>query len=116
MRTSNTWIFRSTGGTFILGLVLAVMIGSIAVAPVFSKDEHRDEGKHYDRDMGKHDSDRYEHRRADYDRDKYGRRDYRPYGYAPPPSSYAPTPLPGIGIFFPPVVVPVPVPIPLPRR
>jgi hypothetical protein len=108
MKTANTWTIRSVMGKILLGLVLAVMIGSIDVVPAFSRDEHQNVGKHDDKRMGNHDNGRYEHRRADYDRDRYGRRDYRPYGYAPPPVIYAPTPLPGIGIFFPPIRIPVP--------
>ena len=73
-----------------LGLVLVTMIGSIDVVPALSKDY-------------KHDKGRYQHRGRGYDHNRYvyGRRDYRPYGYAPPPVIYAPPSPPGIGIFFP---------------
>ena len=105
MKTSNTWNFRSIVGKIMLGFVLAAMIGSINVLPVFSKDDHKDAGKQAGKSMGKHDNGRYERRGAEYDRDAHGRRDYRPYGYAPPPVIYAPTPAPGIGFFFPPIFI-----------
>jgi hypothetical protein len=98
MKTSSTWSFRSIAGKIIMGLVLAIMIGSIGMAPAFSKDNDHDRG-------------RYEKRGHAY---AYGhdRRDYRPYGYGerrvyypPPPVIYAPPRPPGIGIFFPPVYI-----------
>ena len=105
MKTSSTWNFRTKVGKIMMGLVLAAMIGSINVLPVFSKDDHKDAGKQAGKSMGKHDNGRYERRGAEYDRDAHGRRDYRPYGYAPPPVIYAPPPQPGISIFFPPIVI-----------
>ena len=86
-----------------MGLVLAAMIGSIDVVPALSKDY-------------KHDKGRYQHRGRGYDHNRYvyGRRDYRPYGYygyrerayyPPPRVIYAPPPPPGIGIFFPPIII-----------
>lgn len=85
-------------------LVLATMIGSMEVAPAFARDDHKR--------MGKHDNGRYAHRGRGYDRDRYarGRRQYRPYGYGegvyvPPPVVYEPPPAPGIGIFFPPIII-----------
>jgi hypothetical protein len=92
MKTSSTWNFRSIVGKIMLGLVLATMIGSIAVAPAFA------------------DNGRYEKRGHAYGHD----RNYRPYGYyghrervyyPPPPVVWAPPPPPGIGIFFPPVYI-----------
>ncbi|MDD5169329.1 MAG: hypothetical protein PHN75_10970 [Syntrophales bacterium] len=105
MKTSSTWNLRSIIGKMAMGLVLAAMIGSIDVTPALSKNDHKD--------MGRHDNGRFEHRGPGYDHNRYeGRRgDYRPYGYGgrvyapPPPVIYAPPPPPGIGIFFPPIVI-----------
>jgi hypothetical protein len=101
MKTSSTWNFRSIVGKIMMGLVLAAMIGSIDVVPALGKDDHKDKGRH--------DNGRYEHRGSGYDRDRHvrERRDYRPYGYgyAPPPVIYAPPSPPGIGIFFPPIII-----------
>lgn len=90
-----------------MGLVLAAMIGSIDAAPALGKDK-----------WGKHDKGRYENRGRGNDRGHYvyerGRRVYRPYGYGygyrervyvEPPVIYAPPPPPGIGIFFPPILI-----------
>jgi hypothetical protein len=96
MKTSNAWSFRSIVGKMMMGLVLAAMIGSIDVVPVLGKDGPKS--------MGRHDNGRYQQRGRGYDRYQ-GRRDYRPYGYAPPPVIYAPPSPPGIGIFFPPVYI-----------
>jgi hypothetical protein len=102
MKTSSTWNFRSIAGKLMMGLVLAVMIGSIDVAPALGKDDHRR--------MGKHDNGRYEQRGRGYDRDRHGQRVYRPYDYrqrvyVPPPVVYAPPPPPGISIFLPPFLI-----------
>ena len=102
MKTSRTWNFGSIAGKIMMGLALAVMIGSIGAAPALAKDKG-----------GKHDSGRYEHRDRGNDRGHYvyerGRRVYRPYGYGPvyvpPPVVYAPPPPPGISIFFPPIFI-----------
>jgi hypothetical protein len=101
MKTSTRWNFRSIAGKIAMGLVLAVMIGSIDVAPALGKD-------------GKHDNGRYEKRGRGNDRGHYvyerGRRVYRPYGYTervyvPPRVIYAPPPPPpGISIFLPPFI------------
>jgi hypothetical protein len=110
MKTSRTWNFRSIAGKMMTGLVLAVMIGSIAVAPAFGKNDHKQ--------MGKHHNGRYEHRGRGYD-DRNHRhvqsrpvyRSYNYYGYRervyypPPPVVYEPPPPPGIGIFFPPLFI-----------
>jgi hypothetical protein len=102
MKTSSTWNIKSIVGKILLGLVLASMIVSIDVVPAFSRDnDNRRDG-------------RYEQRGHAYGHDRYGRRDYRPYGYyghrerayyPPPPVVWAPPPPPGIGIFFPPVFI-----------
>jgi hypothetical protein len=75
-----------------IGLVLTAMVGSIDVVPALGKDDHKR--------VEKHDNGRYEHRGHGDDHD---RRDYHPYGYAPPPVIYAPAPQPGISIFLPPI-------------
>jgi len=87
-------------GKIVMGFALAAMIGSIGVAPAFSRDEGKREG-------GKQVSGRSEHRGGGHDRGRYehGRRGYEPYGYAPPPVIYAPAPQPGIGIFLPPIII-----------
>ena len=106
MKISSTWNFRAIVSKGLIGLVLAVMIGSIDVVPALAKDDHKS--------MGKHDNGRYENRGRGNDRGHYeyerGRRVYRPYGYGggvyvPPPVIYAPPPPPGIGIFFPPIII-----------
>ena len=97
MKTSRTWNLRSIVGKMMMGLVLAAMIGSIGAAPALGKDDHKR--------WRKHDNRRYE---RGYDRD---RRYYGTYGhrervyYPPPPVVYAPSPPPGIGIFFPPILI-----------
>lgn len=115
MNISRQWNFKSIAGRIVLGLVLALMIGSIYATPVLAKNDHRSQGKH--------DNDRYENRGRGHYQDRYGKRGYyyshgkrvyRPrayYGpreriyYPPPPVVYAPPPPPGIRIFFPPVFI-----------
>ena len=113
MKTSSTWNYRSITGRIMMGLVLAIMIGSMDVAPALAKDNHKggyDNGRNDHRGRG------YEHEGRGYQRNPYvhGRPAYRPYGYsygyrgrvyAPPPVVYAPLPPPGIGIFFPPIII-----------
>ncbi len=103
MKTSGTGSFRSIAGKIMMGLALAVMVGSIDAAPALGKDKGR-----------KHDNGRYENRGRGHDHGHYvyerGRRVYRPYGYServyvPPPVIYAPPPPPGITIFFPPIFI-----------
>jgi hypothetical protein len=92
MKTSSTWNFRSIAGKIMLGLVLVTMVGSIDVTPAFSKDNHKQ--------MGRHDNGR--HRGRGYDRDRY----VHDRGvYMPPPVVYVEPPAPGIQIFFPPVYI-----------
>ena len=88
-----------TASKIMMGLVLAALLGGIDVAPTLARDDHKE--------MGKHDSGRYQHRGRGYDHKRYRHdtRNYRPYGYAPPPVIYAPPPPPGIRIFFPPVII-----------
>ena len=102
MKTSSMWSFKFIVGKIMLGLVLVSMIGSIDVAPVLGKDNHKR--------MGKHDNGRYEQRGRGYEHGRV----YRPYGYyghrervyyPPPPVVSEPPPPPGISIFFPPVYI-----------
>lgn len=106
MKTSGTWNFRFIVGKIMMGLVLAAIIGSIAVAPALAKDNYRGRG---------HDNGRYEKRGNAYGHYKsrprpYGYYDYghreRNY-YPPPPVVYAPPPPPGISIFLPPIFIPL---------
>jgi len=87
-----------------MGLVLAAMIGSADVAPALGGDDHKR--------MEKHDNGRYDHRGRGYDHDRYvyDKREYRPDRYreryyAPPRVIFEPPAPPGIGIFFPPIII-----------
>jgi hypothetical protein len=101
MKTSRKWNFKSIAGMIMLGLVLALMVGSVNVTPAFAKND-----KHY--------KNNYNNNRG-YHRGYYNRgpvyRNYGYYGhrepvyYPPPPVVFAPPPPPGIGIFFPPVFI-----------
>ena len=111
MKTSNRWNIRYIAGRFILGFVLTLMIGSINVEPAFSKD-HNDRGHHDRYEQRERGHVRSEHRRYYRDRRGYERRGHRPYGYrergydyGPPGFIVAPPPPPGIGIFFPPILI-----------
>lgn len=116
MNTSRQLNFQSIAGRIVLGLVLALMIGTIYASPVLAKND-----KKY---QGKHDNGRYENRGHGHNNDRYGKRGYyyshgkrvyRPRTYyaprehvyypPPPPVVYAPPPPPGIGIFFPPIFI-----------
>jgi len=112
MKTLQRRNILSIAGKIMLAFGLSVMIGSVSVVPAFGDDQHRDMREHdngrYEHRNAEHD--RYEHRNAGYDRDAHGRPVYRPYGYAPPPVIYTPTPPAGISIFFPPIVIPIPRP------
>jgi hypothetical protein len=100
MKTSSIWNLKSIVGRIMMVLVLTAMIGSIDVAPVFAREDNKR--------MERHDNGRYEHRGRGYEHDRYERG--RPYGYrervyVPPRVIYAPPPPPGIGIFFPPIII-----------
>jgi len=87
-----------------MGLVVATMIGSADVIPSFGGDSHgrggrQGGGRNEQRGRG-HDRDRNEHGRREYR--SYG---YRERGYVSPPVIYAPPPAPGIGIFFPSIII-----------
>ena len=88
MKTSSTSNVRSRLGKIMMGLVLALMIGSIDVMPAFG-DNHR----------GRHDRGRYEHRRHGY----------RPYNrhrvYVRPRVIYVPPRPRGVDFFFPRVYI-----------
>ena len=99
MRTSNTQArkFGATVGKVVMALVFTLMIGSIAIAPAFARDNDRGHGGGY-------------HGRGGYGgaHGYYGG-GYYPYGYypapvyVPPPVVYAPAPYmsPGISLAFP---------------
>ena len=106
MKIPGTWNLRSIAAKVMMGLVVAVMAGSINVVPSFGEDGH---GRG---DRG-HDRDRYEQRGHGYARGHYkqDRRYYRQPAYrervyvAPPPVIYAPPEPPGISFFFPPIII-----------
>jgi hypothetical protein len=115
MKTSSILNFRTIVCRIMMGLLLTLMIGSMDAAPALAKDHYkgdRDNGRYDHRGRGY-----YEHGRGrGYYGNPYvhGRPAYRPYGYsygyrgrvyAPPPVIYAPPPPPGIGIFFPPIII-----------
>jgi hypothetical protein len=110
MKTPRTWNFRSIVGKVMLGLVLAVMTGSINVAPSYGDDGYN----RGDRGGRGHDRDRYERGYRGHDRGNYyyrgGRRYYRQPVYqervyvAPPPVIYAPPEPPGFSLFLPPII------------
>ena len=83
-------------GKILMALIFASVIGGISAGPALAKNDNRGRGP--------------QHRGW---QDNRGHRMYRPgyYGYqpdpiyAPPPVIYAPEPSPGIGIFFPPIVI-----------
>jgi len=98
-----------------MGLVLTLMIGSMDATPALARDGH-DRWEGHDNGRYEHRGRGYEHGERGYYRNPYvhGRPVYRPYGYsygyrgrvyAPPPVIYAPPPPPGIGIFFPPIII-----------
>ena len=105
MNTSGKWKFRSIGSKIMMGLVLAVMFGTLDVAPAFARNGH-DRDREY-----RHDGDRHDNRGRGYYRDRHGRRVYRTTTvyrervYVPPPVTYAPPPPPGISIFFPSITI-----------
>jgi hypothetical protein len=90
----------STAGTILVALALGSLIGGPALGTAFGDDHDRRQGQQYrdgrERDRrdngGWHDNGGW--------RDNRGWHAYRPV-YAPPPVVYAPSPSPGISIFFP---------------
>ena len=105
MKISSIWNFRSIAGNIMMGLVLAVMVCSIDVAPALGKD---DRGRYEERGRGR-DNNNYRHNRRVYRRHDNRRRVYvsPPVIYAPlpPPVIFVPPPPPGISIFFPPLFI-----------
>jgi len=89
MRTSNTQArkFGATVGKVVMALVFTLMIGSIAIAPAFARDNDRGHGG------GRHEA------RGHYRGDRY----YPAPVYAPPPVVYDPYAYqsPGISLAFP---------------
>jgi hypothetical protein len=79
-----------------VALVLASMLGGMAMSPVFADDR----GRHDHGDRGGYDRGHWRH---GYDRrDWRGNGYYEPYQvYAPPPVYYAPQPSPGVSLFYP---------------
>jgi uncharacterized membrane protein len=106
MKTLSTWNFRSIVGKIMLGLVVAAMIGSAEVVPSFGRDNHsrggRQGGGRSDQRGGGHGRGRSEYGGRGHGYRSYG---YREGFYVPPPVIYAPPPAPGIGIFFPSVII-----------
>lgn len=104
MKTPSTWNFRPIAGKVMMGLVLAVMAGSIGVVQSFGEDGH-DRGNRYERG-------RNEQRGRGYARGHYKqvrRYDRQPVYQervyvAPPPVVYAPPEPVGLSIFLPPII------------
>jgi len=101
MKTSRKWNFKSIAGMIMLGLVLALMVGSVNVTPAFAKNDKHYK-KNYNNNRGYH---RGHYKQAPVYRHYgyYGHRE--PVYYPPPPVVFAPPPPPGIGIFFPPIFI-----------
>jgi hypothetical protein len=99
MKTSNMRArkFSSIIGKIVMAVVLASMIGGMAIAPAFARDGDRRDGY---RDRGRYEHGRYEHGRRYYQPRPYY---YPPPVYAPPPVVYAPAPYqsPGITLVVP---------------
>jgi hypothetical protein len=102
MKKLRKWNFKSIAGKMMLGLVVITMVGSIAVAPAFARNDHKSYKK-YDNNRG-HKRGHYVQRRPVYRSYDYYNHRERAY-YPPPPVVYAPPPPPGIGIFFPPILI-----------
>jgi hypothetical protein len=90
----------STAGKILVALAFASMIGGLSVATALGEDNDRRQGQ---QNRGEHERDRRDNRGW---RDNGGWRDnrgwhaYQPV-YVPPPVVYAPSPSPGISLFFP---------------
>jgi uncharacterized membrane protein len=96
MRTSNTQVrkFSATVSKIVMALVFTLMIGSIAIAPAFARDNGRGGGGH-----AGHGGRGGYHGRGGYDRGGY----YPAPVYVPPPVVYDPYAYqsPGISLVFP---------------
>ena len=101
--SEHKWI-RSYVGRSSMGLLLAVMIGSIGVEPAISKDNHNGKGKHdsghYEKKGHGHDRAQHEHSGSVHQTTVYHDR-----FYVPQPIVLVPPPPPGISIFFPPIII-----------
>lgn len=120
MKSTSIWDYGTIVGKFMIGLVFAALIFSVDAVPALARDGYPGgyDNRHYDHGRPGYDRDRYDHGRPGYDRYRYdhrrpmyehGRPVYRPYGYRGrgygPPVVYTPPPPPGIGIFFPPIII-----------
>jgi hypothetical protein len=101
MKTSRKWNFKSIAGMIMMGLVLALMVGSVDVTPAYAKNDHK-YYKKYNSNRGYHRG-HYNQRPVYRSYGYYGQRE--PDYYPPPPVVYAPPPPPGIHIFFPPIFI-----------
>ena len=95
-------------GKVMMGLVLAAMIGSADQALARGNDNNRRIEKNgkgrNEQARGGHDNGRYEqNRRGSRTYGYYGHNVYTERYYPPPPVIFAPPPLPGIEIIFPPI-------------
>ena len=82
-----------TCAKILIALAFASVIGGLSTGPAFGEDRDR---RHEQQRRGGHERDR----RDRYRYDSRYRREYQPI-YTPPPVVYAPSPSPGISIFFP---------------
>jgi hypothetical protein len=99
MSIVHTWVkyWRSSVGSLILALTVAMLIGGVAPAPAFSQ-AHERHSWHQERAREAQQWHR-EQRRQWHEARRW--RGYSPHGYyAPPPGVYAPAPSPGINLFF----------------
>lgn len=111
MKTSSIWNYRSIVCKIMMGLVVAVAVGSMDVAPALGKDHQKNKG--YQKYKGKQYRGNYYNRGRGNDRYRYvnGRRVYyQSYGYrervyVQPEVVYEPSPPPGISIFFPSIYI-----------
>jgi hypothetical protein len=90
----------STAGKILAALAFASMIGGLSMGTALGEDHGRRPGQH---NRGGHERDRHDNR-GWHDNDGWrDNRGWHPYQrvYAPPPVVYAPSPSPGISIFFP---------------
>jgi len=95
---------RSSVGKLIMTLVFTMVIGGLSIVPAFGQAYGRHPEYTERREYG---HERHEEHREAW-RERHAERHwhaYRPYGYAaphytPPPVVYAPSPSPGINLFF----------------
>jgi hypothetical protein len=105
MKTPSTWNIRPIVGKVMMGLVLALMAGSINVVSSFGKDGHDRGGRGNDRDRYEQKGRGYARGHYKQDRRYYQQPVYRERVYvAPPPVIYAPPEPPGFSLFLPPII------------